>query len=95
MSRVASGEALRVLGYPDYNEGQTLVDAPTREVGRRDFDGRARSLIDYNVVKGMSGGALVDRRGRIIGVTATHADRYNSIVPIADLWVLKGMAGLA
>ena len=88
---VRTGDELRVRGYPHYNAGQTLVDAPTNVVGHRRFAGVPRFLVAYNLHKGMSGGAVVDDRERLVGIIATHAQLYNSVIPAAELWTLLNM----
>ena len=90
---IGIGDTVRVRGYPDYSKGQTLIDAETKVVGRRQFDVITRLEIDYNLKKGMSGGAVLDKYERVVGIIATTHDLYNTMIPAAELWTLKAKCG--
>ena len=89
-SEIGVGGQGRVRGYPDYNPGQTLVDAEVKVVGKRSFNGVNRLQVDYNLSKGMSGGALLDKHDRVVGIIATNLHLYNTVIPAIELWTLIG-----
>lgn len=67
---VALGDQLRVLGYPGIG-GDTITltrGAVSGFTEERDIDGRAWIKTDATISGGNSGGAAVDRDGRLIGV---------------------------
>ena len=91
--RIGIGDQVRVRGYPDYNIGQTLIDAETKVVGKRKFNDVTRLEVDYNLKKGMSGGAVLDKHERVVGIIATTPDLYNTVIPALELRTLKAKCG--
>jgi RNA-directed DNA polymerase len=88
------GQDVRARGYPDYNPGTTLWDGHQTVSGRRRYGSVDRITLSAPLFKGMSGGALMDRQNRVLGVIATDESLYNSVIPISALIVLAVQEGL-
>jgi RNA-directed DNA polymerase len=90
----SAGDRVKVLGYPDYNPGSSIWLGENTISGSRVFAGVNRMTLNAPLQKGMSGGPVLDVRDRVVGVTATDANLYNSVVPIGQIVALASREGL-
>lgn len=64
-----------VAGFPNYNRGDGGVFSPGLVIGFRMRSGIRRFLINAAIVRGNSGGPVLDMDNRVIGVAVTGADQ--------------------
>ncbi|MDB5049131.1 MAG: serine protease [Fibrobacteres bacterium] len=84
------------IGFPNYRYGDTGVFSPGLVVGFRPVSGIRRILVNTPLISGNSGGPVVDRFGKVIGVVVTGADRMENangtenhgVIPIEALKLL-------
>lgn len=72
-----TGDPIAIFGFPNYRLGDTGVVHTGRVSGRRPVSGIQRFLLSAAVVRGMSGGPVLNARGRVVGVAVTGADRLD------------------
>ncbi len=85
-----------VCGFPNYRYGDCGIFSPGVIIGTRQQAGVRRLLTNAPIVRGMSGGPVVGKDNKVIGVCVTGADRLasaddtedKSIVPIDALALL-------
>ena len=79
---------LLVLGHPNYRIGDSPVVTPGLVVGFRQHSGIRRLLTNASIVAGCSGGPVVDRHGRVVGVAVTGADAFDEVRSTEDISVI-------
>jgi S1-C subfamily serine protease len=77
-------DQIAVLGFPNYRLGDTGVLSPGFIVGHRMVSGIRRILVNAPIVAGNSGGPVLDRNSRVIGVAVTGADRMEDAQTTED-----------
>jgi RNA-directed DNA polymerase len=85
--------ALSVLGYPNYQDGDTGVIHSGRVTGFRIVSMIRRILTDAPIIAGVSGGPVLNDALEVVGVAATGADNavkarqteFNSVIPVEAL----------
>lgn len=88
---------IAVIGYPNYRWGDTGILSPGLVIGFRTVSGVRRILTNIPIIAGNSGGPVVDKESKVIGVAVTGADRMedadktenHGIIPIEMLNFLK------
>lgn len=84
-----STQPVLAIGFP---LGMRTVKCTAGNVAGRDFlDGRSLIHITAPISPGNSGGPLVDREGKVVGINTGHwenAQNYNYIVPIQEVRVV-------
>ena len=91
------GDHLMVMGHANYRPGDTPQFIPGLVVGFRTVSGIRRILTNGSIVQGMSGGPVVDRTEKVIGVAVTGSESFQTasgtedmaIIPIDALDLLK------
>jgi len=84
---------IAAVGFPNYRYGDSGVFSPGLVIGFRTVSGIRRILVNTPLISGNSGGPVVDRSGKVIGVVATGADRMeeapgtenHGVIPIEAL----------
>jgi hypothetical protein len=87
---------LLIAGHPNYRLGDSPFITPGLLIGWRMQSGIRRIVTNAPIVRGVSGGPVLDRSGMVIGVAVTGAERYSSahdtedhsVVPIDALNLL-------
>ena len=100
-SRLAQMDHLLVAGHPNYRQGDSPLVAPGIVVGFRPASGIRRILTNAAIVAGGSGGPVLDREGKVVGVAVTGAESLGEvgdtedlgIVPIDAMDILLGSGG--
>ncbi|MCX5672777.1 MAG: serine protease [Planctomycetota bacterium] len=85
--------ALTVLGFPNYQIGDTGVIHSGRVTGFRTVSTIRRILTDAPIIAGVSGGPVLNDALEVVGVAATGADNalearlteFNSVIPVDAL----------
>lgn len=66
------------VGFPNYRYGDTGVFSPGLVIGFRMVSGIRRILVNIPLIAGNSGGPVIDKHGKVIGVAVTGADRMEN-----------------
>ena len=69
-------QTVRVLGYPDWNPGNSIWAATGNVLNVRKFFGAGYAHLDIPTRRGNSGGPVLDERGHVVGIVRTGA-RYS------------------
>jgi RNA-directed DNA polymerase len=69
-----AGDPVCVLGFPNYTWGQTLQLFGGHVCGFKPRHGIRRIHVDAHIVKGNSGGPVLNKEGEVIGIAVTGAD---------------------
>lgn len=92
---IHAGDAIRLLGFPNYSLGQTIQVFPGVVTGFKNRFGLRRIMISAPIVSGNSGGPVLNSRNEVIGVAATGADSLEEalwnefgVIPINALELL-------
>jgi hypothetical protein len=88
---------LAVTGFPNYRLGDSGVIVPGLVIGFRMVSGIRRVLTNAPIIAGNSGGPVLDKDNRVVGVAVTGADRmeeaqeteHHGIIPIDALKFLR------
>jgi RNA-directed DNA polymerase len=96
-SSVKPLDPVTVLGYPNYAIGDTVFIHQGKVTGFRPRHGIRRILVDAHIVQGNSGGPVLDRDHRVIGLAVTGSSSESSapqteahgVIPIDALNHLK------
>lgn len=86
-------ERVIVVGFPNYNEGNTGVLRAGEVVGSRPEMGVTMMLINVPIVAGNSGGPVLDGENRVVGVAAKGVDHFeeahstekHAFIPVTEL----------
>ena len=91
------GDPVRLLGFPNYTFGQTVQSFSGHICGFKPFHGIRRIQVDAHIIKGNSGGPVLNGEDEVIGVAVTGSDSLaqvdsceSSVIPINALdYLLK------
>lgn len=91
-----NGDHLGISGFPNYRGGDTGVFIPGLVVGFRQHHRIRRILTNAAIVSGNSGGPVVDKNNKVVGVAVTGAEQMEAanqtenhgIIPIDALHFL-------
>jgi hypothetical protein len=75
---LTAGESIEILGWPDYHHRMSILRMNAAIVNDRFHMGYRRCVVDRTIPKGTSGGPVLDKNGKVIGVVA----REDQIIPI-------------
>jgi len=89
---------LAVVGFPNYHLGDSGVISPGLVIGFRMRSGIRRVLTNAPIVAGASGGPVLDKNNRVVGVAVTGSDNFgeardtekHGAIPIDALKLLAG-----
>jgi len=73
-ARVKVGDHVTVLGFPNYNPGETIHEYTGKIAGKVRRFNTDRFSISAPIIKGSSGGPTLNRKGEVIGVSVTGED---------------------
>ncbi len=68
------GTAISLVGYPIHTPGGSCKFVPGHVTGNSMFDGNKYFNISPPIVKGNSGGPVIDRYGQVVGITTRGVD---------------------
>jgi S1-C subfamily serine protease len=96
-SGMVAGEKVYLAGFPNYRMGDTGIITEGSITGFRIISTIKRLLVSAHIVRGNSGGPVLNSLGQVIGVALTGADRmedideteHHSVVPIDALRALR------
>jgi len=89
---------IAIAGYPNYRLGDTVIVTPGLVIGFRTVHAIRRILTNAAIIAGMSGGPVLDKDNRVIGIAVTGVDTMQNaqetenhgIIPIDALEFVKG-----
>ncbi len=89
-------EHVAVVGFPNYHLGDSGVISPGLVIGFRIRSGIRRILTNAPIVAGASGGPVLDKNNRVVGVAVTGSDSFgqasdtekHGVIPIDALRLL-------
>jgi RNA-directed DNA polymerase len=85
-----TGEPVRILGYPSFGPGSSLQVRDAKIVSHQIKSAVKQLVVDGKINQGNSGGPLIDRFDRVIGVA--HKGGPNEAMDVAiDIQELKGL----
>ncbi len=87
-SALQTGDELTVWGFPNFRLGDTVQVHPGRVAGFRQVSGIRRILVSAPIVRGASGGPVLNRRNEVIGVAVTGAETMETAHETEDHGVL-------
>jgi hypothetical protein len=87
-SAAAQMDNLLVVGHPNYRTGDTPITAPGLVVGFRMRSAIRRLLTNAAIVAGCSGGPVLDRDSRVLGVAVTGADTFAELSNTEDIGII-------
>jgi S1-C subfamily serine protease len=86
--RQRQGDSIILAGFPNYQYGDTPHIAPGVIVQARTRSTIERLVIDTPIVKGNSGGPVINPDGAVIGVAVTGTDRADNVHDTVDYGVI-------
>jgi S1-C subfamily serine protease len=86
------------VGFPNYNFGDSGAASIGHVIGMRTISGVQHFLLSNSLVEGNSGGPVLNREGKVIGIVVTGSDSFRTapktekhgLVPINTLNILLG-----
>jgi hypothetical protein len=90
--RQKQGDPIILAGFPDFQFGDTPHIAPGVVVQARTKSAIERLVIDTPIVKGNSGGPVLNPDGAVVGVAVTGTDRADNVRETADYGVIPIVA---
>jgi RNA-directed DNA polymerase len=98
-NRLRIGDPVRVLGFPNYDLGHTIQEFQGHVTGFKQLFGSRRIMVDAPIIKGNSGGPVLNGDSEVIGVAYRGSDRMeekweneSGVTPIASLDLLQSNA---
>jgi RNA-directed DNA polymerase len=85
--RVQTGDTVTIFGFPSYNPGQTVQELPAYVTGFRPRSAVERFLVASPILKGYSGGPVLNWKGEVVGVAASGADPH--VTDFVEYGVIK------
>lgn len=90
---IAQNDHIAVAGFPNHNFGDTGIFSPGLVVGFRVVSSIRRFLLNTPLIGGNSGGPVVSKNSKVIGVAVTGADKMENanetenhgVIPISAL----------
>lgn len=103
VTRLKEAESVWVYGFPNYNYGDMGLLNKGAVTGFRPKSAIRRILVDAHIIAGNSGGPVLDKSNRVIGVAVTGADSFvnasttenHGVIPIDALQHLKSAPATA
>jgi RNA-directed DNA polymerase len=71
-------DKITLAGFPNYNTGDTGIIAEGKISGFRPISGIKRFLITAAIIAGNSGGPVVSKDNKVVGIAATGADTWEN-----------------
>ncbi len=96
--KLAQGQQIRLLGFPSYHVGDGVAISAGPITQERMYSGVKHFVIEPHIVRGNSGGPVLDRENRVVGVAIkgqgtpgrfSQYDELSSFVPISALEQMK------
>jgi hypothetical protein len=89
-SEITQGIAIRLLGFPKHHTNADVSVAEGHVVHQYEFEKMRRFHISVQIIKGNSGGPLLNSRNQVVGVAIKGGtDELNAVVPISYLLYLR------
>lgn len=83
------GASVQVVGYPNHTEGASCQVYPGHVTGHRILDGQRYFSVSQPIVKGNSGGPVIDEFGQVVGIATRGVDAadvanlaFNGCIPL-------------
>ena len=80
------GDKITLTGFPNYRIGDSVMMFPGYIAGHRQVSGIRHMIISEKIVKGNSGGPVLDSDNKVVGVAVKGAeDMVSAVIPIGAL----------
>lgn len=93
-SEIIQGAPVRLMGFPKHHKNADVSLAEGYVVHKYEFEKIRRFHISTQIIKGNSGGPLLNAQNQVVGVAIKGGiDELNVVVPISYLFHLKDLEG--